>query len=78
MAINKYTVSQNLRDFFQGLDRPPADNVFVPPFAIREEGDGKVSATIRYEVNHCGLKKHAVEVLATLNHKSEVIEWSYL
>ena len=78
MSINKYSVSQIIRDFFQGLDRPPADNVYAPPFAIREEGDGKVSATVRYEVNHCGVKKHEVEVMVTLNNKNEVTEWYYL
>ena len=57
-------LSTSIYRYFYAQDEPPADEIFVPKDAIKEdyEGGGYLNAVVRFVSHWCGRKVHSIKI----------------
>jgi hypothetical protein len=75
-------LSASIFHHFRGKDNPPADEIFVPLAAIKEDKKDKntLYATVRFIVNYCGRKEHSVRIKFQVDDRGRFLAntWSYV
>ena len=75
-------LAANLFQYFRGLDRPAADEIFIPLATIKPDksSDNTLYATLRYVVEYCGRKEHKVRIKFNVDAAGRFItnSWSYV
>ncbi len=66
--------------YFRGLDRPPADEIFIPIEAIHKEDQNTYHATVRFIVDYCGRKVHSVRIKFDVDNTGRFLPstWQYV
>ena len=75
-------LASSLFYYFRNLDRPPADEIYVPVDAIKPDRDEQncYYATVRFVVNYCGRKVHSTRIKLHIDNNGRFIpsNWSYV
>ena len=74
-------LANDIHQYFNRLDHPPADEIKVPLNQIESSWkDDSYVALVRFIVNFCGIKTHTVRIKLNVDNKGRFItsNWHYI
>lgn len=75
-------LSADIFQFFNGVDEPPADEIYVPVDLIHavKNSPNTFTATVRFIVNYAGRKVHSIRIKFNIDARGQFLvdSWKYI